>query len=235
MVVCENNKGFTLTVENQITNRILIPKNGQIRCVVATYPIADKNETIGKLKVLHDLDSGKHKTYQERRILKWAVLKRQNGDLELAGPTKDIILNGVVHKTKSVQVPITNLSSSYAQVNANITGDCAEMMQLTPETASIGPDGQLVFTIKYTASNPHVPRLHNLVIEVSGQQREFVFPFKVKIENHYYWLICIVIFRYQQVDNKMFEIRVHQFLDDHQNLIDPTRFSLTRSFLFLQW
>jgi hypothetical protein len=178
-VCIEIDSGFTLTVENQITNRILIPKNGQIRCVVATYPIADQNETIGKLKVLHDLDSGKHKTYQERRILKWAVLKRQNGDLELAGPTKDIVLSGVVHKTKSVQVPITNLNSSYAQVNANITGDCADMMQLTPETASIGPDGQLVFTIKYTASTPHVPRLHNLVIEVSGQQREFVFPFKI--------------------------------------------------------
>ena len=166
--------------------------------------------------------------------MKWAVLKRQNGDLELAGPTKDIVLNGVVHKTKSIQVPITNLSSSYAQVNANITGDCAEMMQLTPETASIGPDGQLVFTIKYTASNPHVPRLHNLVIEVSGQQREFVFPFKVKFS--IFIIFCVnFIFRYQLVDNKLFEIRLYQYLDDHQNLIDRIKFSRIRNFLFLQW
>ena len=166
--------------------------------------------------------------------MKWAVLKRQNGDLELAGPTKDIVLNGVVHKTKSVQVPITNLSSSYAQVNANITGDCAEMMQLTPETASIGPDGQLVFTIKYTASTPHVPRLHNLVIEVSGQQREFVFPFKVKFS--ILSDLCIDFFsRYQLVDNKMFEIRLHQYLGDHQNLNDQIKFSRIRNFLFLPW
>ena len=66
------------------------------------------------------------------------------------------------------------MNSSFIQFNYNLTiinllGSTSQCLQLTPETAIINPDAELVFSIKYNAVNPHQSIEHNLVIEVSGK------------------------------------------------------------------
>ena len=43
-------------------------------------------------------------------------------------------------------------------------------------------NGELVFSVKYTPNHDHQPIEHKLAIEVSGNPREFVFPFISSVE-----------------------------------------------------
>ena len=120
-------------------------------------------------------------------VLKWKVLKKSMivvDQIDLAGPLERIKLTGQIHQECSVRIPIRNLStSSMASVNATIDGMYAESMSLAPETATVPPNGELVFSIKYTPGQNHQSLEHKLIIEVSGAEREFVFAFFTVVEH----------------------------------------------------
>ena len=59
---------------------------------------------------------------RDRSVLAWVMLKQFSAEVELGGPLKEIELNGVVHKSRTIQIPITNLGSIPASVNAIVTG-----------------------------------------------------------------------------------------------------------------
>ena len=78
-------------------------------------------------------------------LLKWKVLKQTCAPIELAGPSRLIKMAGQVHKECTIQIPIKNLSSTVACVNAVIDGLNAESMTLTPETATVPGKGSIIF------------------------------------------------------------------------------------------
>jgi len=63
----------------------------------------------------------------------------------------------------SVQIPIHNCGDDVASINALIDGKMAKLIQCSPETATIPADGELIFSLKYSAGAPHPMLEHHLI------------------------------------------------------------------------
>ena len=74
-----------------------------------------------------------------------------------------VLLRGAPFSVGSAQIPIFNCGSDMAAINARIDGPMAHLIQVSPETATIPREGQLIFSLKYSSEGPQPDFQHQLI------------------------------------------------------------------------
>ena len=152
-LVVEIDREFSLSIQNEQVNRFILPKQSTLTMTLAASFNGMKQS--GKLKIYLD---GKEKT-----IVDWCLVKVRAPSVELSGPTEPVNMKAVAYAVATVQIPIYNCGKDVAAINARIDGRMAELIQCSPETATIPADGELIFSLKYSAGAAHQTFEHYLI------------------------------------------------------------------------
>ena len=73
------------------------------------------------------------------------------------------MISGSPYSVITEQISIHNCGQDGAAINARIDGQFEDLIRISPETATIPADGELIFSLKYSAGAPHHRIEHSLI------------------------------------------------------------------------